>query len=147
MRNGKFQTNILILIFLELHSKIARMSSRKMHQIITNQSKFPEITLLFEEYWFRFWGKARARNGEQALEDCLRLQRVLGQDLVHSHVKKAVPLEGHCRRFSTIESAIKINKGCVIRITEGIGPIRLETLCSHTWVKILASRTSQEFNM
>lgn len=62
------------------------------------------ITLSFQIHGIRFSGEARARNGEQALEDCLWLQLCLRKDLVHRHVKEAISFKCHRCRLSAIKS-------------------------------------------
>jgi len=60
--------------------------------------------LSFQIHGVRLCGKARARNGEQALEDCLWLQFGLHEDLVHRHVKEPISFECHRSRLSAIKS-------------------------------------------
>lgn len=50
----------------------------KQDIVVSSVQEVRVITLSFQIHGIRFSGEARARNGEQALEDCLWLQLGLG---------------------------------------------------------------------
>ena len=115
--------------------------------IVCNRRSESFQTLSFQIHGVRLCGKARARNGEQALEDCLWLQFGLHEDLVHRHVKEPISFECHRSRLSAIKSKrishrVSLGFEIEVKIWDGFKNIEKSPSLSSVIVVVVSPRSN-----